>query len=78
MCVCVFACSPEDQRVCLHVQVALTGQEVQSEEAVVAPALTNLKVRRKLSNYVFGWVTGGLMDHLHTVLIPTHNQDRIT
>lgn len=69
---------PEDQCVSLHVQVALAGQKVQSEEAVVAPAFTNLKVRGKLPNDVLGWVTGGLMDHLHTVLIPTQNQDNVT
>ena len=77
VCVCVFVSLPEDQCVGLHVQIALAGQKVQSEEAVVAPTFTNLKVRGKLPNYVFGRVTGGLMDHLHTVLIPTQNQDSI-
>lgn len=77
MCVCVCVSPPEDQRVGLHVQVALTGQKIQSEEAVVAPAFTDLKVRGKLTNDVLGWVTGGLMDHLHTVLIPTQNQGSI-
>ncbi len=78
MCVCVCVCPPEHQRVSLHVQVALAGQQVQSEEAVVAPTFTDLKVRRKLPNYVLGWITGGLMDHFHTVLIPTHTHDSIT
>ena len=69
---------PEDQCVRLHVQVALAGQKVQSEEAVVAPAFTNLKVWGKLPNYVFGWVVGGLMDHLHSILVSAQNQDNIT
>lgn len=76
MCLYVFVSPPKDQCVGLHVQVALAGQKIQSEEAVVAPAFTNLKVRGKLTNDVLGWVTGGLMDHLHTVLIPTQKQGR--
>ena len=76
MFVCVSP--PEDQSVRLHVEVALTGQKVQSEKAVVAPALPHLKVRGKLPNDVLSWVTGGLVDHLHTVLIPTQNQDNVT
>lgn len=80
--VCVFACvyvsPPEDQCVGLHVQVALAGQQVQSEEAVVAPAFTDLEVWGELTDDVLGGVTGGLMDHLHTVLIPAQRQDDIT
>lgn len=63
-------CLPENQCVSLHVQVALTGQKVQPEEAVIAPAFTNLKVRGKLPNDVLGWVAGGLMHHFHTIFIP--------
>lgn len=67
--------SPKNQRVRLHVQVAFAGQQVQSEEPVVAPTFTNLKVGSKLPDDVLGRVTGGLMDHLNTVLIPEHIQD---
>lgn len=76
VCVCVCLCEnpPENQCVSLHVQVSLAGQEVESEEAVVTPAFTDLKVRRKLTNDVFCWVTGRLMDHLYTVLISTRRK----
>lgn len=60
---------PENQGVRLHVEVALAGQEVQPEEAIVAPALAHLKVGGKLPDDVLGGVTGGLVDHLHTVLV---------
>lgn len=62
---------PEDQCVRLHVQVSLAGQEVQSEETVVAPAFSNLEVGGELPDDVLGGVAGGLVDHLHAVLVPT-------
>lgn len=65
---------PENQRVSLHIQVTLTGQKVQSEEAVVAPAFTHFEVRRKLPNDVLCGIAGGLMDHFHTVFIPVEHQ----
>lgn len=64
---------PQHESVGLHVEVSLTGQKIQSEESVIAPALPHLKVWRKLSNDVFGGVAGGLMDHLHPVFIPGRN-----
>lgn len=60
---------PENQRVSLHVQVTLAGEEVQPEKAVVAPAFTDLKVGGKLPNDVLGRVAGSLMNHFNTVLI---------
>lgn len=67
---------PENQRVGLHVQVTFTRQKVQSEEAVVTPAFTDFKVRRKLPNDVLRRIAGGLMDHFHTVFIPVPQQQQ--
>lgn len=70
--------SPKDQRVGLHVQVALAGQQVQSEEAIVAPAFPNLEVRGKFTYDVLGRVAGGLVDHFNTVLIPAKIKNHVT
>ena len=52
------------------VQVALTAQKVQAEEAVVSPAFSHLKVRGKLPHNVLAGITGSLVYHLHSVLVP--------
>ena len=43
---------PEDECVCVETEVALTGQQVQTEEAVIPPALSHLKIGRKLTHNV--------------------------
>lgn len=64
------AAPPEDDGVVLAVQVALVGQQVQAEEAIVAPALPNLKIGGEFPDDVFGGVVGGLVNHFYTVFIP--------
>lgn len=60
----------QHQGVMAGVQVALCGQKVQAEKAVVAPALPHLEVRGKLPNDVLAGVSRCLVDHLHPILIP--------
>ena len=57
------------QGIGFSVQVAFTGQEVKSEETVVAPAFPYLKIASKFSHYVFARVSACLVDHFYTVFI---------
>ena len=52
------------------VQVAFAGQQVQTEEAIVAPALPHFKVGSKLADNVLAGVPRSLVNHLHAVFVP--------
>ena len=60
---------PQNQRVTLRIQIALTGEQVQAKEAIVAPALAHLKVARELPDNALGEVLALLVEHLDAVLV---------
>ena len=61
------------KRVLVRVKVALACQQVQAEEAVVTPTLSNLKVRGKFPDDVLARVARSLMHHLYPVFISATN-----
>ena len=50
----------QDQGVAVRVEVALRSQQVQPEEAVVAPALADFEIRGELAHHVLGGVRIGV------------------
>ena len=57
----------ESDRIIISIEIALSIKQIDSVKPIIAPALANLKIRRKFPDNLCSWVS--MIDHLDPILI---------